>query len=305
MNGRILFNPNAAPYAHCIMSTSGLGATTFHSTVTGAQGAIITGSGAITCTSITADGATVKNSLSLTGGTPSTLTSPINASAGTQVSNYVTVAPNGYLLWGGGNNSGVVAFSANTGTQFSIRADYAIIGNGFISFSDKRIKRDIKPIENSLEIVDKIEPKNYNIIETAENRYGFIAQEVEEVIPSAVKLAYDFIPNIFDFGDYDDKVITFDNKNGLELVEGDEVKINNESCRVEEVIDKNSFRIHKKLEVDENKKVFILGSKVKDFKCINYDMITSINTAAIKELYSIIKQQQEQIAFLMTKIGVV
>ena len=121
-----------------------------------------------------------------------------------------------------------------------------------------------------------------------------------------------FIPNIFDYGTYDDKIITFDNKNNLEIVEGDEIKINYESCRVEEVIDKNTFRIHKKLEVDETKKVFIFGTKVKDFKCINYDMITSINTAAIKELHNIIKQQQadlvlaqQQIAFLMTKIGMV
>jgi len=303
--GRILLSPNNANYAHVIMTTSGVGITNFYNTTTGTSNASINGDGVINCVSITANSATVKNSLTLTGGTPLTLTTAINASAGTQVSNYVTVAPYGYLLWGGGNNSGVVAFSANTGTAYSIRGDYAIIGGGFISYSDKRIKRDIKPIENSLEIVDKIEPKNYNIIETAENRYGFIAQEVEEVIPNAVVLSYDFIPNIFDYGNYDDKIITFDNKNNLELVEGDEVKINYECCRVEEVIDKDSFRIHKKLEVDETKKVFIMGTKVKDFKCINYDMITSINTAAIKELHSIIKQQQEQIAFLMTKIGMV
>jgi hypothetical protein len=304
-NGRILFNPNSAPYAQVIMTTSGVGITNFYNTTTGTSNASINGDGVITCVSITANSATIKNSLTLSGGTPLTLGSAINASGGTQVANYVTVAPYGYLLWGGGNNSGVVAFSANAGTQYSIRGDYAIIGGGFISYSDKRIKRDIKPIENSLDIIEKIEPKNYNIIETAENRYGFIAQEVEEVIPNAVVLSYDFIPNIFDYGNYDDKIITFDNKNNIELVEGDEVKINYECCRVEEVIDKNSFKIHKKLDVDENKKVFILGSKVKDFKCINYDMITSINTAAIKELYSIIKQQQEQIAFLMTKIGMV
>jgi hypothetical protein len=311
-NGRILFNPNGAPYAHCLMTTSGVGITNFYNTATGTSNASINGDGVITCVSITANSATVKNSLTLAGGTPLTLITAINASAGTQVSNYVTVVPTGYLLWGGGNNSTVTSFSASAGTSYSIRGDYAIIGGGFISYSDKRIKRDIKPIENSLEIIEKIEPKNYNIIETAENRYGFIAQEVEEVIPSAVNLAHDFIPNIFDYGTYDDKIITFDNKNNLDIVEGDEVKINYESCRVEEVIDKNTFRIHKKLEVDEAKKVFIIGTKVKDFKCMNYDMITSINTAAIKELYSIIKQQQadlviaqQQIAFLMTKIGMV
>lgn len=302
-NGRILFNPNAAAYSHAIMTTSGTGITNFYNTTTGALNASINGDGVITCVSITANSATVKNSLTLTGGTPLSLTTAINASGGTQVSNYVTVAPTGYLLWGGGNNSAVTSYSAGSGTSYSIRGDYAIIGGGFISYSDKRIKRDIKPIENSLDIIEKIEPKNYNIIETAENRYGFIAQEVEEVIPSAVNLAHDFIPNIFDYGTYDDKIITFDNKNNLEIVEGDEIKINYESCRVEEVFNKNTFRIHKKLEVDETKKVFIMGTKVNDFKCINYDMITSINTAAIKELYDIIKIQKQQIAELMSKFS--
>ena len=68
------------------------------------------------------------------------------------------------------------------------------------------------------------------------------------------------------------------------------------------MIDKNSFRIHKKLDVDETKKVFVMGTKVKDFKCIDYNMITSINTAAIKELYKIILKQQEQINNLLSLI---
>jgi hypothetical protein len=237
----------------------------------------------------------------VTGGTPAT-GGIYNASGGTQVSNYVTVAPIGYLLWGGGNNSTVVAYSATSGTYYSIKADYNIIGGGFISSSDKRIKRDIKSIDNSLEIIEKIEPKNYNIIETAANRYGFIAQEVEEVIPNTVNISNDFIPNIFDYADYNDKVITFDNKNDLKIIEGDEVKINYEICRVEEVIDKNSFRIHKELKPDDKNKVFIIGTKVYDFKCIDYNSIAAINTAAIKELYKIIKLQQEQINNLLSLI---
>jgi len=42
-----------------------------------------------------------------------------------------------------------------------------------------------------------------------------------------------------------------------------------------------------------------MGTKVKDFKCIDYNSITSINTAAIKELYKIIQRQQEQINSLL------
>jgi hypothetical protein len=304
-NNRFLFNPSASPYASVVMSSASSGTTSFINTSSGVAGVNIYGTGGISANTVNAtNGISTGGSLTISGGTP-TLSGSYAAASGSLTGNNVTGVPVGYIYWGGGNGAGVAAYSCPSGTAYSLKADNAILANGFVSTSDKRVKRDVKPIENGLEIIEKIEPKNYNMIETAENRYGFIAQEIEEVIPNAVVLSYDFIPNIFDYGNYDDKIITFDNKNNLELVEGDEVKINNECCRVEEVIDKNSFRIHKKLDVDENKKVFILGSKVKDFKCINYDMITSINTAAIKELHSIIKQQQEQIAFLMTKIGMV
>jgi hypothetical protein len=287
-----------------VIDNYGLTSTTNITAGSALSGQSITISGTGLASSING-GVTFNNSITITGGVPLTLATSINAATGALTGNNVTAVPAGYIYWGGTNATTVQAYSAPSLTAYSIRANNAIVANGFISSSDKRIKRDIKPIENSLEIVEKIEPKNYNMIESADNRYGFIAQEVEEIIPNAVILSYDFIPNIFDFGDYDDKVITFDNKNNLEIAEGDEIKIYNDNYIIKEVIDKNTFKIDKELEVDETKKVFITGTQVKDFKSINYDMITSINTAAIKALYSIIKQQQEQIAFLMTKIGVV
>lgn len=323
-NARFLFNPSASAFAPVAISNENGGTTKFMNIADGTNFVVIdnygitcstniTSSSALTGQSITISGTglassinggvTFNNSLTITGGVPLTLASSINAATGALTGNNVTGVPAGYIYWGGGNATTVQAYSAPSLTAYSIRANNAIVGNGFISSSDKRIKRDIKPIENSLEIVEKIEPKNYNMIESADNRYGFIAQEIEEVIPNAVILSYDFIPNIFDFGDYDDKVITFDNKNNLDIAEGDEIKINNDNYIIKEVIDKNTFKIDKELEVNETKKVFITGTQVKDFKSINYDMITSINTAAIKELYSIIKQQQQQIAFLLTKLS--
>lgn len=302
-NNRFLFNPSASAYASIIMSSASSGTTSFINTSTGVAGVNIYGTGGISANTVNAtNGISTGGSLTISGGTPN-LSGNYTAAAGSLTANNVTGVPVGYIYWGGGNGTAVAAYSCPSGTAYSLKADNAILANGFISTSDKRVKRDIKSIENSLEIINKIEPKNYNMIETAENRYGFIAQEVEEILPNAVILSNDFIPNIFDYGTYDDKIITFDNKNNLEIVEGDEIKINYQSCRVDEVIDKNSFRIHKKLEVDENNKVFIMGTKVKDFKCINYDMITSINTASIKELHKIILKQQEQINLLISKLS--
>ena len=247
---------------------------------------------------LTANIISAANYIGVSGGTPG-MFGPLTAAIGTISGTNVTVAPFGYLWWGAGNGSTAVAESVAANTQYSIKCDYAIIAAGLISNSDKRIKRDIKPIENSLEIIKKIEPKNYNIIETAQNKYGFIAQEVEEIVPNVVNISHEYIPNIFDYAINKNKIITFDNKNNIELKKGDQIKINYKDCKIIDIIDENTFEIDKEL---EEEKVFIIGTMATDFRNIDYNMITSINTAAIKELYKIIQMQQEQINNLLSLI---
>ncbi len=68
----------------------------------------------------------------------------------------------------------------------SIRAN----GSGGVSFnttSDRRLKQNISDIENSLEKVMKIRPRDYEFIANPEDRQsGFIAQELMEIYPQAV-----------------------------------------------------------------------------------------------------------------------
>ena len=58
----------------------------------------------------------------------------------------------------------------------------------FIATSDIRIKRDIKPIQNSLQIVNNLCGVSYKLCNDTnnENRIGLIAQEVERVLPEVV-----------------------------------------------------------------------------------------------------------------------
>jgi len=58
---------------------------------------------------------------------------------------------------------------------------------GYYYNSDRSLKENIKPLENSLEKVQKLQGVSYNLIETKEEHIGFIAQEVEEVVPQLVK----------------------------------------------------------------------------------------------------------------------
>ena len=85
--------------------------------------------------------------------------------------------------------------------KISIRADNAIYGSKFIVSSDERIKENIElvPDNLSLSIIRKLEPKYYTYKDTLEKgsvkQIGFMAQEVLEHIPDAVRFTSKIIPN--------------------------------------------------------------------------------------------------------------
>ena len=139
----------------------------------------------------------ITGTMSIGGGAPAVSTSYTTA-AGAQSGNNITTWPVGGLLWGGGAGSTVTAYNLSSGVSMSLKATNIILAQGFVSTSDRRIKRDFKPINEALDIIEKLEPTNYNVIETAQNCYGFIAQEVEEIIPNIVIPSFKYIPNIFE-----------------------------------------------------------------------------------------------------------
>ncbi|MGU5664591.1 tail fiber domain-containing protein [Aeromonas hydrophila] len=63
------------------------------------------------------------------------------------------------------------------------------------SYSDRRLKKDVKPLENALESVMQLRPVQYKRIGTDTDRVecGFIAQELQEVIPEVVQTQEDEI----------------------------------------------------------------------------------------------------------------
>lgn len=61
----------------------------------------------------------------------------------------------------------------------------------FNSSSDERLKNNIQAIENPLGIVDQLQGKSFNWNETGVKSYGFIAQELELVLPELVTTASD------------------------------------------------------------------------------------------------------------------
>lgn len=102
----------------------------------------------------------------------------------TSAANDTTTNSTFYPIFYDGSNPNIVryansklTFNPSTGTFSSVI---------FNTLSDARYKKDIHPIQNALEIVDQLEGVKFTWIESNQPDLGFIAQQVEKVLPEVV-----------------------------------------------------------------------------------------------------------------------
>jgi len=195
--------------------------------------------------------------------------------------------------------------------SFSTSQGIWVRGYYFLSSSDRRIKKDIYEL-NDKECLDKLlllKPCKYkhkdSISRGDRETYGFIAQEVEEIMPEAVKTKDHFIPNIYKIGKYNDHVITLNETTEYTPIQGDIIMIYDENdilteTTILEVYSDVSFKIENEI-LTEN--VFIYGSKIDDFKTLIKEMFHPICVSSIQEHNKIINEQQEKINELEAKIN--
>ena len=122
---------------------------------------------------------------------------------------YSSLVPSGGWPYGYWNNSLNYLNGAYTGnSQNYNRNDISIRTNGtiwteatLIYNSDERIKTDISSVDDSkaLNIVNNLDTKEYQYIDPIRKRenktIGFIAQQVKDVLPNAVNIGKNFIPD--------------------------------------------------------------------------------------------------------------
>ena len=128
------------------------------------------------------------------------LISQINLIPGTAGNSAVKV--NGNTVWNAGNDGSGSGLDADTcdgqhlGTSASVQFGSVLSTGNVTAYSDRRIKENITPITEALSKVQKLTGNTYtrNDQEDTATRYaGLIAQEVEEVLPEAVREADDGI----------------------------------------------------------------------------------------------------------------
>ena len=210
----------------------------------------------------------------------------------------------GYLR----NHATPYNYSANWGTYgLSIKASNIIFAGNYVLASDERIKRDITDLSSTLVLIDKIKPKTYKYRDTAEGdrmTYGFIAQELEQVIPEAIITTRDKIPNIMKTADVIDGVFIL--KEATDLIEGDVIAIYDDEnkqydVKITEIISDKSFKID--MVEDLQDQFFIYGKFVDDFKAIEHNDLLPVMIKSIQELNAKNKSLEERLAILEDKIN--
>jgi hypothetical protein len=263
------------------------------------------------------------------------------------------------------NYSNIEVVSNITNTSICAKFNSSIWTTGnVISSSDERIKKDIRDLEDdaALQMILNLQPKTYNYIDMRGRRnasegrgnaswrdirdggnattppvYGFIAQQIREVIPDAVRIQTEFIPNIFTVAEYNNNIITLPllpaasphppevsplpeaSLNAYMIDVASKIKcydMNDNTIIVEvvEVVDVSdsgngssgsnglSFKI-KDINYRDTK-IFVYGTEVKDFHAVNKEYINTLNVCAVQELHRKIVSQQTEIKELNEKVNV-
>lgn len=202
--------------------------------------------------------------------------------------------------------------------QISIQAVGSILSNtSIIAYSDKRIKTNIHSLstEESLNKIRELKPSCFEYIDkikkSPNKQIGFIAQDVKNIIDESVGPIRDMIPNIFDLADVKDgNIITlrtkttdlfFENESGspIKLFLNDKTNKTIETL-VEKIIDEKTFKITNSLVENE---IFVNGQEVENLLVLEKDVIFTHTTAALKELDSIVQNQQNIINNLESRLS--
>jgi hypothetical protein len=234
------------------------------------------------------------------------------------------------------NNLGVMVMyrypdvSNNNGQilPYSIYASSRIAAVSFDAYSDVRIKNTIHDIDDSsaLDTLRLLEPKMYRYIDTVERGdrevYGFIAQEVANVLPYAVSTGEGDIPNIMAFANVfarEDSyelfmgtapAVTLSNASILNVITPPmmiESNVVNQSriirCSVLRTSNTSIFVSNTCTELQTVDDVFVKGEVVQDFHHLNKDSIFTVATAALQEVDRQLQAEKAKVATLEAQLA--
>ena len=191
--------------------------------------------------------------------------------------------------------------------QVSIFAEKVIMAGNFLGVSDVRIKKDIMDLPDVLPLIEQIKPRTYKYRDPKIPdimTYGFIAQELEEVLPCVIKKTNNKIPNILKTADVSGGVLTLEET--TDLIVDDEIAIFDEQdieykVKITELISDKSFKTD--IDVELKDKYFIYGIYVDDFEAVEHKCLLPIMMKGVQELNAKNKSLEDRLAILEDKVN--
>lgn len=214
----------------------------------------------------------------------------------------------GTLTYGYLNKDGLTG-KYTASPNYSIRAAWSILAAEFHAISDARVKNIYGLANNhqNLELLENLEVINFSYIDTYsygnQAKYGFVAQEVEKILPEAINKSSEFIPDVFcsatEFAVDNSQQIKIKLGKPHNFSDGDVVRLYLDRQMKESpvrVLSDTDFIVDGVSEEPEF--VFVYGKQVKDFCTLDYDQIFTLGIGAIQELSRQNKSLKNDIAVL-------
>lgn len=200
-----------------------------------------------------------------------------------------------YALNGSSQNIGY--FSGSSPASVSIYAQGRVQAVEFDAVSDARIKEVVGPSSGrqDLATILRLRVTDYRpvdkVVEGNGLKKGFIAQEVEAVIPEAVTVRTNFVPDVYALAsatkwNATNRTLSLTMPKAHGLKAGDRVRLYADESTLElAVAAAPSAQELVLAECDKDvRHVFVLGKQVPDFRTVNYDRIFTTGIGAIQEL---------------------
>jgi hypothetical protein len=209
-------------------------------------------------------------------------------------------------------NTGGGTFNTTSSTvDVAIKANGAVWSTDrFLVVSDERIKKNIKPVTNSLDVINKLNIVSFDHIDFMKEpvKHGLIAQEVQKVYPEAVGVQKDYIPSVFRLGTYeknDENVkITSPIPHGFVVNDNIKLYISKDNIldkedtlyqtNILEVISETEFIVKSWDNFSLDKMLFIYGKMVNDFLGIDKPLIGVLAAGACKILSEQVSTLQQE-----------
>ena len=214
----------------------------------------------------------------------------------------------GYYIMDDGSQGTSVRYSSGGFGAVALRVVGDMVCSAAVgSYSDKRIKKVVsRNNADDLDLIDQIDVVRYEYIDKIKHhsgiKIGFIAQEVEQLLPKSIGVSKDEVPDIFKRAEaVKCRKITLTN-HGLHV--NDTLSIYDDQNKqtivtVVNVISANEFEIDK----DLGEKLFIYGHYIDDLKTIEYNNVFALAFNGVKLLNKKMKEKDQQICVLIEKVN--